>query len=151
MRGFWMSTAAAVLVCVLIPVQSMAMGGTELGLCPVTIAGSDLLFLAAGGSGSERQPAGDRCSCNASAQCWNGSTLFCSDTTSPCSCTSQDQNCVSGTPGFVRCNGVTTNCAACLAPDCPNQDCPGGPCSSHADCCGLSGNGFCQFGMCQCP
>lgn len=97
-----------------------------------------VLFLAA-------EKEADRCSCSADADCGSYSDLWCSDSTNPCSCTSQDRNCSAGRRGFVRCNGSTTYCGpVCGGALVCDQTCSGRPCSSSSQC----GNGNCPQGFC---
>ena len=93
----------------------------------------------------------DRCFCSAFADCAEFTDKSCSDSTNPCSCTSQDRNCSLMKRGYVRCNGVTTYCGPkCSFPNC-DPTCPGRSCTFDSDC---SNNpcpqGSCREGQCSC-
>jgi hypothetical protein len=56
---------------------------------------------------------GEKALCNASANCWNGTTVSCSGNNSTTSCSATDSNCSAHQRGSVTCDGVTTSCPAC--------------------------------------
>lgn len=62
---------------------------------------------------------GTRATCT--ARCHDGSTVSCTAS----SCSAQDANCPSNN-GWVRCNGRTTSCGSCPA---PNDPCPVNSCN----------------------
>lgn len=63
---------------------------------------------------AKRPAAGQKALCTATADCGNGTSVYCESNTSVTSCSSADRNCP-GEKGHVTCNGVTTWCS----PDCP--------------------------------
>jgi len=123
--------------------------GTEIVALPV----APTFTLAAG----DRE-GGQRCSCSASANCEYGiSTISCNDTSSPCNCSSVDQDCDQDITGWVKCDGSTLECEACPTSPPPLQSCSelnGGPCSNCPSQCQLDGGGtgFCHCfgGRCTC-
>jgi hypothetical protein len=90
----------------------------------------------------------ERCSCSATADC-GGSSISCSDTTGPCSCSAKDRHCPFQR-GYVQCNGVTQYCpeaCGCFYIRCEN----GRSCTTNDDCCSATGpGGICFNGECSC-
>ena len=88
-------------------------------------------------------------SCSPTANCTQGPDVSCSGS----SCTVVHQNCNFGIRGYVECDGARTYCAFCpIEPICPNQYCQAGACDDDDDCCGQTGDGYCQpWGQCICP
>jgi hypothetical protein len=62
---------------------------------------------------AKRPALGEKALCNASANCWDGSTVSCSGNNSTTSCSAADSNCSGGQRGSVTCDGVTTFCPPC--------------------------------------
>jgi hypothetical protein len=77
---------------------------------------------------AKRPALGEKALCNATANCWDGSTVSCSGNNSTTSCSATDSNCSVGQRGSVTCDGVTTLCPACPC----DLDCA----AERADCIG---------------
>jgi len=66
---------------------------------------------------AKRPALGEKSLCNTTANCSDGTTVFCAGNVSTTSCSAADSNCAAGEPGHVTCDGVTTSC-----PPCPCED-----------------------------
>lgn len=90
--------------------------GSVSTLCPALEPAETQIDLAAAGQ------------CQASADCEDGSTRSCTDTSSPYNCSAVDQNCDAGIQGWAQCNGQ------------PKQYCPTCQDCSHIKQCNPCGN-----------
>ena len=106
--------------------MSPAMAETKPSKAAPFLSAADRAFLAslAGPVAPARaaKPAvGEKALCTATANCGDGTSVYCESNTSTTSCSSADRNCP-GERGHVTCNGVTTWCPAeCTSGGCgPN-------------------------------
>jgi hypothetical protein len=76
---------------------------------------------------AKRPALGEKALCSATANCGNGTTVYCEGNASVTSCSAADRNC-NAEQGHVTCDGVTTWCQ----PACPG--CPADWCTYEADC-----------------
>lgn len=84
----------------------------------------------------------EKSACNATANCWDGTTRSCSGNTS---CSAVDSNCSGGQRGSVTCDGVTTQCPSC----CPDLDCTAERASCASDCAGCPFIFSCNTSTCN--
>jgi hypothetical protein len=64
---------------------------------------------------AKRPALGEKALCTATADCGNGTTVYCESNASTTSCSSADRNCAAGEQGHVTCDGATIWCQ----PACP--------------------------------
>lgn len=89
--------------------------------------------------------------CSISVDCEDGSTRFCTDTTSPFSCEGKDQDSSAGIQGHVRCNGALP--ISCPSPCKATDFCwrlEGRSCSPSASKIDCLDNGQCIKNGCVC-
>jgi hypothetical protein len=121
--------------------MSPAMAETKPAKAARALSVADRAFLASLAGPAAPAPAakpavGEKALCTATANCGDGTTVYCESDTSTTSCSAADRNCP-GERGHVTCNGVTTWCA---------EECPGcGP-----DFCGWEAEADCAANCYPC-